>query len=57
MTRFKNLLSEVMSCTGPKIIFGDNSKGKIVGKSKIIHGNIVEPVNWTAYKPCIIPSI
>ena len=25
---------------GPKISFGDNSKGKTVGKGKIIHGNL-----------------
>ncbi|XP_073294588.1 uncharacterized protein [Primulina huaijiensis] len=40
MTGQKNLLSEVMSCIGPNITFGDNSKGKTVGKGKIIYGNI-----------------
>ena len=34
------LLKEIEKCFGPKISFGDNSKGKTVGKGKIIHGNI-----------------
>ncbi|XP_073153957.1 uncharacterized protein [Henckelia pumila] len=35
------LLSELVEFNGPIITFGDNSKGKTVGKGKIIHDNII----------------
>ena len=41
ITRDRRLLTEVTEHSGPRITFGDNSRGKTVGKSKIIHGNIV----------------
>ncbi|XP_075489488.1 uncharacterized protein LOC142528329 [Primulina tabacum] len=41
MTRNKYLLSEVVNCKGSTITFGDNSKGKAVGKGNIIHGKII----------------
>ena len=41
MTGNKNFLSDVIKCSGPNISFGDNSKGKAVGKGKIVHGNII----------------
>ena len=34
------LLTDITRCSGPRITFGDNSKGKTVGKGKIIHGTI-----------------
>ncbi|XP_073153345.1 uncharacterized protein [Henckelia pumila] len=37
MTGNKELLSEIIHYNGPKIIFGDNSNGKTVGKGKITH--------------------
>ena len=40
MTGNSRLLTEVSKYAGPKITFGDNSKGKTVGKGKIVHGNI-----------------
>ncbi|XP_075481184.1 uncharacterized protein LOC142521894 [Primulina tabacum] len=40
MTGNKSLLSEVVNHRGPTITFDDNSKGKAVGKGKIIHGKI-----------------
>ncbi|XP_073138522.1 uncharacterized protein [Henckelia pumila] len=41
MTGNKDLLSEIIQYKGPKIIFGDNSKGRTVGKGKITHCNII----------------
>lgn len=41
MTGQKQLLSEITKYKGPSITFGDNSKGKTVGKGKIIHGSII----------------
>lgn len=41
MTSNLNLLSEVVEHKGPRITFGDNSKGKDVGKGKIIHDKII----------------
>ncbi|XP_075473884.1 uncharacterized protein LOC142504931 [Primulina tabacum] len=41
MTGNKDLLSEVVNYKGPTITFGDNSKGKAVGKGKIIHDKII----------------
>ncbi|XP_075481190.1 uncharacterized protein LOC142521902 [Primulina tabacum] len=41
MTGNKNLLSEVVNFKGPTITFGDNAKGKAIGKGKIIHGKII----------------
>ena len=40
MTGDRRLLTDIMKSSGPRITFGDNSKGKTVGKGKIIHGNI-----------------
>ena len=40
MTGDRSLLTDVVKSSGPRITFGDNSKGKTVGKGKIIHGNI-----------------
>ena len=40
MTGNSRLLTDVSKYNGPKISFGDNSTGKIVGKGKIIHGNL-----------------
>ena len=40
MTGDSNLLSNIEKCSGPKISFGNSSKGKIVGKGKVTHGNI-----------------
>ncbi|XP_073137104.1 uncharacterized protein [Henckelia pumila] len=37
MTGNKDLLSNIIQYKGPKIIFGDNSKGRTVGKGKITH--------------------
>ena len=39
MTGDSNLLSQLVKYTGPNISFGDNSKGKSLGKVKLIHGN------------------
>ncbi|XP_073016746.1 uncharacterized protein [Primulina eburnea] len=41
MTGNKDLLSEVVDLKGPTITFGDNSKGKAMGKGKITHGKII----------------
>lgn len=41
MTENKELLTEVIECKEPRLTFGDNSKGRTVGKSKIIHGNVI----------------
>ncbi|XP_073121349.1 uncharacterized protein [Henckelia pumila] len=41
MTENNELLSKLVEFNGPIITFGDNSKGKTVGKGKIIHGNII----------------
>ncbi|XP_075521538.1 uncharacterized protein LOC142554748 [Primulina tabacum] len=41
MTGNKDLLSEIVNYKGPTITFGDNSKGKAVGKCKIIHGKVI----------------
>ena len=40
MTRDSSLLKEIIFYAGPKISFGDNSKGKVMGKGKITHGNL-----------------
>ena len=40
MTDNSRLLINVSKYNGPEISFGDNSKGKTVGKGKIINGNI-----------------
>ena len=40
MTGNRKLLFDIEKCSCPKISFGNNSKGKTVGKGKIIHGNI-----------------
>ena len=40
MTCDQHLLTNVVKSSGPRITFGDNSKGKTVGKGKIIHGSI-----------------
>ncbi|XP_073132175.1 uncharacterized protein [Henckelia pumila] len=40
MTGNKDLLSDIIHYKGPKIIFGDNSEGKTVGKGKITHDRI-----------------
>ena len=39
MTGNSQLLIDVSKYSGPKISFVDNSKGKTVGKGKIIHSN------------------
>ncbi|XP_073122005.1 uncharacterized protein [Henckelia pumila] len=41
MTGNDELLSELVEFNGPIITFRDNSKGKTVGKGKIIHENII----------------
>ncbi|XP_075494767.1 uncharacterized protein LOC142532334 [Primulina tabacum] len=41
MTGRKSLLSEIINDKGPMINFRDNSKGRAVGKCKIIHGKII----------------
>ncbi|XP_073137180.1 uncharacterized protein [Henckelia pumila] len=41
MTGNDKLLYELVKYNGPTITFGDNSKGKTVGKGKIIHDNII----------------
>ncbi|XP_073121899.1 uncharacterized protein [Henckelia pumila] len=41
MTGNDKLQSKLVKYHGPTITFGDNSKGKTVGKSKIIHDNII----------------
>ncbi|XP_075500151.1 uncharacterized protein LOC142538739 [Primulina tabacum] len=41
MTGNKDLLSEIVNYKGPTITFGDNSKGRAVGKCKIIHGKVI----------------
>ncbi|XP_073273260.1 uncharacterized protein [Primulina huaijiensis] len=41
MTGNKDLLSEVINYKGLTITFGDNSKGRAVGKGKIIHDKII----------------
>ncbi|XP_073121350.1 uncharacterized protein [Henckelia pumila] len=41
MTGNDKLLFELVKYHGPTITFGDNSKGKTVGKDKIIHDNII----------------
>ncbi|XP_073152674.1 uncharacterized protein [Henckelia pumila] len=41
MIENNKLLSEPVEFDGPIITFGDNSKGKTVGKGKIIHDNII----------------
>ena len=40
MTGNSKLLSDIERCSGPRISFGNNSKGKTVGKGKIIHSDI-----------------
>ncbi|XP_073120477.1 uncharacterized protein [Henckelia pumila] len=40
MTGDRRMLSEYTPRPGPKITFGDNSKGTTMGKGKLIHGNI-----------------
>ncbi|XP_075483610.1 uncharacterized protein LOC142523763 [Primulina tabacum] len=41
MTGNKDLFLEVVNFKGPTITFGDNAKGKDMGKGKIIHGKII----------------
>ncbi|XP_073138565.1 uncharacterized protein [Henckelia pumila] len=41
MTGNDKLLSELVKYHGPTITFGDNSKGKTMGKGNIIHENII----------------
>ncbi|XP_073137971.1 uncharacterized protein [Henckelia pumila] len=41
MTGNDKILSELVEFNGTIITFGDNSKGKTVGKGKIIHDNII----------------
>ncbi|XP_073025164.1 uncharacterized protein [Primulina eburnea] len=45
MTGQKNLLSEIMSCTGPKIAFGDNSKGSERSLALIIWVGLMKRLN------------
>ena len=40
MTGDSRMLTDVSKYNGPKISFGDNSKGKTLDKNKIIHGNL-----------------
>ncbi|WP_438827254.1 hypothetical protein, partial [Serratia marcescens] len=40
MTGDSRLLMELVDHDGPKITFSDNSKGKVMGKGKITHGNV-----------------
>ena len=40
MTGDRHLIIEIVKSSGLRITFGDNSKGKTLGKGKIIHGNI-----------------
>lgn len=43
MTGNVKMLSEVINYNGTRIIFGDNIKGKTIGKCKIIHDrNIIK---------------
>ena len=41
MTGDSRLLAEISYYSGPKIAFGGDSKGKVVGKGKITHGDLV----------------
>ena len=40
MTGDSRLLRDISHYAGPKIAFGDNSKGKVMGKGKITHGDL-----------------
>ena len=40
MTGDSSLHKEIIFYAGPKISFCDNSKGKVMGKGKITHGNL-----------------
>ncbi|MDQ9782797.1 hypothetical protein RF094_08820, partial [Serratia marcescens] len=40
MTGDSRLLKDLVDHEGPNVSFGDNSKGRVMGKGKIIHGSI-----------------
>ena len=41
LTGDRSLLIDIVKCSGPRITFGDDSKGKTVGKGKITHGTTI----------------
>ena len=41
MTGDRSLLTDIVKRSGPRITFGDNSKGKTVGKGKLVHGTTI----------------
>ncbi|XP_073017771.1 uncharacterized protein [Primulina eburnea] len=49
MTGNKDLLSEIVDCKGPTITFGDNSKGKAVGKGVVLVIPLSVPYPEIAY--------